>query len=376
MTGKLFTLEALAAKEGDCLLLHWGDPSDPSLMLIDGGPPGVYRTFLRKRLDELRASRGQPLKLDHVMVSHVDSDHIAGILDLTGEMDRLEEAGRDVPYEIDEIWFNAFDDVLGNVEAAAFRANGQVAALRPDLWHMGAAIASVNQGRTLRDRARRRGLRVNGGDTLIRSGWIWDLTDGLELHVIGPLDRRVDELQAAWDEEVRRNRWDVDPDVAAVAEYLDDSPYNLGSIVVYAKLGSRTILLTGDARGDDVLDGLRDAGILTGNSILVDVLKVPHHGSDNNVKTDFFRTVRAHHYVISGDGKHHNPEVATLEMIVRARGRARYTVHMTYRDTKAGHKADLDAFLNGLSAASRRKFVFRDPDRLGLRIDLGERLRD
>ena len=39
----------------------------------------------------------------------------------------------------------------------------------------------------------------------------------------------------------------------------------------------------------------------------------------------------ADHYVFSGDGEHGNPERATLEMLLDARGTdAGYTIHLTY----------------------------------------------
>jgi len=49
----LFTLEALQAKHGDSLLLHYGKPKAPKLIVIDGGPAGVYKASLRPRLAEL-----------------------------------------------------------------------------------------------------------------------------------------------------------------------------------------------------------------------------------------------------------------------------------------------------------------------------------
>ena len=59
----------------------------------------------------------------------------------------------------------------------------------------------------------------------------------------------------------------------------------------------------------------------------MDILKVPHHGSDNNMETGFFEKVTADHYVFSGDGEHGNPERATLEMLLDARGTdAEYTL--------------------------------------------------
>ena len=73
------------------------------------------------------------------------------------------------------------------------------------------------------------------------------------------------------------------------------------------------------------------------------MLKVPHHGSDNNMETIFFERVTADHYVFSGDGEHGNPERETLEMLLEARGTRRgFTIHLTYPvdEIDKGRKAD------------------------------------
>lgn len=92
------------------------------------------------------------------------------------------------------------------------------------------------------------------------------------------------------------------------------------------------MLLTGDARGDYLLDGLAEQGLLDGQGKLhVDVLKMQHHGSNRNTEIGFFKQVTAEHYVASADGKHENPDRETFEMLVRARKKAdRYKIHLTY----------------------------------------------
>ena len=85
----LFTLDVRRARKGDCLILHFGSPDDPGLALIDGGPPSVYQPHLKPRLAEIREARGldpdATLPVDVMMVSHIDDDHIEGILELTKE---------------------------------------------------------------------------------------------------------------------------------------------------------------------------------------------------------------------------------------------------------------------------------------------------
>ena len=56
----------------------------------------------------------------------------------------------------------------------------------------------------------------------------------------------------------------------------------------------------------------------------VDILKVPHHGSSNNLDNDFFERITADHYVMSGDGEHGNPERESIEMLFKARGKAKF----------------------------------------------------
>ena len=54
------------------------------------GRTSVYEPHLKPRLEQIREARGlgdeEPLPVDLLMVSHVDDDHIQGILELTKEL--------------------------------------------------------------------------------------------------------------------------------------------------------------------------------------------------------------------------------------------------------------------------------------------------
>src|SRR5262249_39319588 len=121
------------------------------------------------------------------------------------------------------------------------------------------------------------------------------------------------------------------PVADTLAAYVDKSVPNLSSIVVLARSHGKSILLTGDARGDKILEGLEKIGeVAPGGKLHVDILKVPHHGSSNNLDRDFFERIPAEHYVFSGDGEHGNPERESLGMLMDARGADPYTIHLTY----------------------------------------------
>ena len=96
----IFTLEALEAKHGDALVLYHGEnDGDRSLVVIDGGPHKVYRDSLRKRLESLRPE-GEDLHIPLLMVSHLDEDHIQGLVDLTDELVEMADDPENLPEDL------------------------------------------------------------------------------------------------------------------------------------------------------------------------------------------------------------------------------------------------------------------------------------
>ena len=118
MAENIFSLEVLRARKGDCLMLHYGTSDDPALALIDGGPGGVYRPFLKPRLEALRAERGlteaQSLPVDLCMLSHIDDDHVLGLLGLTKELVEAVQDNQPKLVQILDLWHNSFDDIVKN----------------------------------------------------------------------------------------------------------------------------------------------------------------------------------------------------------------------------------------------------------------------
>src|SRR4029453_11849329 len=114
----IFTLEALEAAEGDALLLHYGSKSKPRLIVIDGGPKDIFKKSLSPRLKAIRQARGGgSLEVRMIMGSHIDGDHITGVIDLANELAAAEDAGDELAYDILTLWHNSFDDIVAKVTA-------------------------------------------------------------------------------------------------------------------------------------------------------------------------------------------------------------------------------------------------------------------
>ena len=340
-----FTLEALPAQHGDSLLLHYGNANAPGLVMIDGGPSGTWAKSLKPRLTKLKAARGDDFRINLLMVSHIDDDHIVGVVNFTGEWVTAVDDGEEWPFPVDQLWHNSFErisnsdpakvtaSVLASTDGAVDVGDVDVDDLDGDPKEARAALeilASVAKGSRLRNDAKKLEIPKNiGFDGLVRPkvGTVpYKVEHGLTLHVAGPLTEQLDALRDQFAKE-------LPPGVpSTLAAYVDESVPNLSSIVVLASYKGKTALLTGDARGDYVLAGLAAEGLLDASGkIKVDILKLQHHGSVRNTEDEFYERVIADHYVVSADGRFGNPDRETFELLIDARGKAaKYTIYLTY----------------------------------------------
>lgn len=320
----MLTFHFFNAKHGDAFALEWAAP-EPAVMLVDGGPTGIYEAGLREALRRVLPTDALGrARIEVVCLSHIDDDHAAGLTRLFAEIRRARRDQLAEPFAVGRLWFNAVEELVD-------RAEPGLSASVSDLFEQaqGSAVlaASYNQGRQLRDDAA--GLALDGNPPfagpLVQGGKA--TVAGLDLTVIAPDQAALDKLAAKW----RAAKKQEDPAVITAA-YSDQSVPNLSSIVLLAECAGRTALLTGDARGDRILAGLAATGLLDdGEPLHVDLLKLPHHGSNRNLERGFFDRVRADHYVVSADGvKHHHPSEDTLRALVASRApEDRYTIHFT-----------------------------------------------
>ena len=172
---------------------------------------------LRPRLEELRATQGRrraaPVQL--LMISHIDDDHIHGVLDLLEGRRRRADDGRDPSFEILGSGTTASrtsSAAGGPSERRRPRSPPPRRAPRVGLPGLSTpatlVAASVAQGRSLRDAARALDLDVNhpfGGLVAERRRTTVDSGDGLELTSLGPAGTALDDLQG-WERDVKRRK--------------------------------------------------------------------------------------------------------------------------------------------------------------------------
>jgi hypothetical protein len=329
-----FSMEVLRARRGDCLILHYGTADDPHLILIDGGPSGVYKPNLRPRLAQLHAAHGlaeyEPLPVDVVMVCGVNDAHIHGILELSKE--QLGGAS-DLRISVENLWHNSLDDLLATPPGQLVADFGVPDPGGEDKYEQTVEVfASIPEGRTLRDNAKRLGWVLNhefNGRLIVATNASEPFMLGaLKVAVVGPMESELIAFQA-------RDKWLREQGKsmprAALAAFADAS-LHLSSIVVLAEVANKSMLLTGEARCDKILEGLELVHVLApGGTRHINILKVPRQGSDNHMEAIFFKRLLADHYIFSGDGEDGNPERTMLQMLLDARGSDDdYSIHFTY----------------------------------------------
>lgn len=319
----MLSFNIIQAEYGDCFILQYGTHSDRKYVLIDGGPRDSYKNHLRSELKKINDSGS---KLDLVILSHIDEDHVTGLLDMVSEL--REQKADHVPETIviENLWHNSVHRTIDNDNTIENRMKA--------LWadacfsgqtmnFMNMVVHGIKHGHKLRLDALAHNVPLNDGfvNDLICVDDVQNpiVFGNLKLHVVGPTRDNLKKLRKKWLEWLDKYEDSIATADPFITDMVDRSVPNLSSIMILAEMSGRKILLTGDGRGDHLVEGLTKANLLDAHGKLhVDILKIPHHGSDRNVSRKFFKTIIADRYVISANGKHGNPELATLIWIVEA----------------------------------------------------------
>jgi beta-lactamase superfamily II metal-dependent hydrolase len=368
-------LTVFQSEKGDCLLLE--SAGGAGRILVDGGMRASYRTFVAPALGALAAGQGA---LDLVCVTHIDRDHIAGVLQLMDDIvawrvhdfqrihhnPRHPEPDSPRPPVVKQIWHNAFHELVadnaGEIGEMLAACAGILAGAPPEKAEL-VAIAteqreiasSIPEAIQLSRRVgpEQLGIPLNeafGG----KLAFVRDQEappapielDTLKLSVIGPFASDLEKLRREWNtwleenqaalEKIqRRAERDADRlgtnDAAAVinlqlaqVEQLGDrskvTAPNLASLMLLVEENGQTALLTGDGHSDDILKGLDFYQRRNEQGQLhVTVLKVQHHGGEHNMSPEFAARITADHYLFCGNGEHGNPDPRVVDRVIDAR---------------------------------------------------------
>jgi beta-lactamase superfamily II metal-dependent hydrolase len=323
-------IEVLPARLGDCIIVECPREDGRTWrMLIDGGPPDIWPTL------EARLRQIDPAEqiLDVAVVSHIDSDHIGGMIPFL-QTDLADKVG--------DYWFNGRMHLPDRPTRSVRQGESVVAALLGE-----------QQGRQLPWNVAFGGGPIDTGE---QAGFLEIPSEGgPHITVLSPTSKRLKALGRKWfdaiDEAKRGSGEEEQPDVilplgdlvsiAADSTPKDGGVPNGSSIALLVEHRGASVVLGADAWGNVLGAGLAGVAAARGlEAIPVDAFKLPHHGSKRNVIEAMLKRAPAQHYVVSSNGDtFHHPDDAALARVVLGASRGA-TLWFNYLNARTERWAD------------------------------------
>ena len=366
-------IEMLPANEGDCILITI--PQEDVRVLIDGGTSDTYTSCLRERLLQIKE---EGKSIDLLVVTHVDNDHIGGIIELLKENGSFAESKI---IKIQNIWHNSYRHLQFHKGLATGEAEKQI------LQKIVARGVSQEMRQFAKGKKKISALQGTSLAALIlQGGYKWNvqfcgkavkkqqekirLGNACTIEVLLPGQKELEELAKRWKYELKRSRISFQfsedkifddayeyyyrffaqentgekKQVAARTKEYEDiyeieklakrqgkpdySETNASSISLLLDYKEKRILLLADNTAGKVMESGKISGMF-------DVIKLPHHGSVRNISDGFLANCVTEKYLISTSSeKYGHPDIETLSKIMVNRAEYPKQIYFNYEIEK------------------------------------------
>jgi Metallo-beta-lactamase superfamily len=290
------TLHLLPSGNADAIILRFQDEEGkPKNICVDSGFRKTYKLRLKKSLLSIQA-RGE--KVDLWIITHIDQDHISGILAFLKDIDFPADF-------VTEFWFNPSMAII------------------PD----DSEKISVQQGIKLRDYLIEQGKCP---DQRFTSDLHTINRFGAKITILSPDGTKLDRALAAWDEEERKAKsakpiagaFDYDfpiEDLMKTPFKEDTGVWNGSSIAFLFEGQGKRILFLGDGHPSVVAENLFNKFKCSeDNPLKLDLVKVSHHGSAGNTSPDLLNLFDCNRFAFCAAGSGF-PAKETLVRIAASR---------------------------------------------------------
>jgi len=319
------TVKALLANHGDSILVSFTKDEVVRNILIDGGPSVTYKgnkSSLRSALNDIKY-KGECIDL--LIITHIDDDHIAGILSMFGD------PAFDATI-VKKVWFNSGSNI-SNMQKTVKDGERDI-----PLILSGMVLTSVGQGKTLENKLK--SLNLDEGE-VVRVGNEFDFY-GAKLTILSPDESGLKKLNDNWQVEkagvtlLAAGHEDFSKPIEELATKKfdeDDSIPNGSSIAFLFQVNGKKLLMLGDAHPSVVEASLRLLGYTETNKLKVDAVKIAHHGSRKNTSGSLIGLIDCANYILSTDGsKHGLPDKESLARIIHGNTTNKTNLFFNYKN--------------------------------------------
>jgi beta-lactamase superfamily II metal-dependent hydrolase len=354
MSETIFRLHALPAGNGDALVVDYGTTAHTRRVLVDGG--------VSKTAPAVEKFLGPDAVLQLLIVTHIDNDHIAGVVKLIESVH---------PPKPKEVWYNGYRhlpesrlEAMGPVEGE--RLTRLIEEHRYPwnrLFHDKAvAVSAATSSKVTLDGGLACTVLSPGLQQLeiLRQKSTWTQVvqqGGLDPKVKVPKEPPLPGLE-------RLGAINIDA-LADAKTAADTAPANGSSIALLLEFAGRRCLLAGDAHPDVLISNI-DEIFGAGKPLDVNVFKLPHHGSKANVTTELIRRVPASTYVFctDGSGNQRHPDDAAVARVIKYGPRSPLLA-FNYRSSRNTSWDDVS-----LKARHQYRTEYPPPGSSGITIDI------
>lgn len=288
-------MEILQAGTGDSIWISHNKKN----IVIDGGKSTIA---IRERYDSMLPDE----IIDLLVVSHIDSDHIAGVIALVKHMKEKGET-----YRLKQVWFN-----FPKKEDANEYSVGEGNELTSLLLEIDGLHWNNNTSELL--------------GSIIEIG-------AIKIHVLSPNHDVADEYKPKDPDElgVRSDDWYVS--LRTLIDNVDDDDLDEGgpnsqSIIILAECEDKKLLLPGDSTPEELCDALQYYNKINGGPLELNFMKLPHHGSTRNITKNILDEVICSNFIISTkkNKKYYFPNKETIAKLVRYRKSEDKTINIYF----------------------------------------------
>lgn len=291
----MLRIHMLPAGHGDALWIEYGKPL--RRILIDAGTTGTHKK-VREKVAALPAAERT---FELLVVTHVDADHIGGVVSL------LKPWPDGLAFK--DVWFNGYRHL---VELETF---GPVQGEKLTAW-----LDGLEGGAKWNAHFQKKAVKRPDAGPLPAITLPGDLT----LTLLGPTAEKLKDMIPVWEKECKKAGLDPTlPEAAPVAEppglesfgalnvdTLADTKFvedkgepNGSSITLLLEHDGKRVLLGADAHPSTVIGAL-DLLSGAGKKTELTALKLPHHGSKNNINRELLERIKCRRYLFSSNGDH------------------------------------------------------------------------
>ncbi len=317
----MLSIKFLQGYNGDCILISFrGNSGSIKNILIDGGTGSTYSR--RRKAGDLKKEvlklKDQNQLIDLLIITHIDDDHIGGILKM------FEDRNFDKSL-VKKVWFNS-----GKLIAEHFDSTDEFEERDIDL----SIHNDTNTNHT--DTSVRQGVKL---DDFLRDLDCWNhdviKTDVIEefdnckITVLSPDKHNLKKLHDKWEREQPQSldtssgKTDYHLSIKELLDHEDvfkedESIPNGSSIAFLMEFDEKKILFLGDSYPTLIAQEIKKLGYSKDKKLELDLLKISHHASKGNTNKELLELIDCDTYVtLTNSLKHGLPDKITFARIIK-----------------------------------------------------------